>query len=166
MFTCTSCKAPLPASAFGPSKTGKNGYASHCRKCKSNATRALKRKKQIQVAGRAPGRSCEICGFLFVLDAGQYFAPHWDHSHVTGKFRGWLCFRCNIVLGYYKDNPQVFQQFVTYLQDSVELEEALAQLPLPPEKPAKPRRKKRAPAPKKARKRAKKSDNTSSGTTE
>jgi NTP pyrophosphatase (non-canonical NTP hydrolase) len=35
---------------------------------------------------------CDICGRIKKLA--------WDHSHVTGLFRGWLCFTCNTHLGW------------------------------------------------------------------
>ena len=41
-----------------------------------------------------PGCACECCGRQ--IDA----TPSADHDHATGKFRGWLCRRCNTGLGY------------------------------------------------------------------
>lgn len=37
---------------------------------------------------------CEICTTHCKL---QY-----DHDHQTGLFRGWLCFRCNVLVGWYE----------------------------------------------------------------
>jgi len=39
-----------------------------------------------------------------------------DHCHVTNKFRGLLCSRCNSALGMLKDNILVAQNLLTYLQ--------------------------------------------------
>lgn len=38
-----------------------------------------------------------------------------DHDHVTGLFRGLLCFRCNAVLGLFGDDPNLFQSSIQYL---------------------------------------------------
>jgi hypothetical protein len=38
-----------------------------------------------------------------------------DHNHETGEFRGVLCKQCNRALGMFKDNPQVLQNAVEYL---------------------------------------------------
>lgn len=38
-----------------------------------------------------------------------------DHCHETGKIRGLLCQRCNSVLGYMKDDPNLLQSAVEYL---------------------------------------------------
>lgn len=36
---------------------------------------------------------CEACG----LSSKNM---RWDHDHVTGLFRGWICHRCNLMLGF------------------------------------------------------------------
>lgn len=41
---------------------------------------------------------------------------HLDHNHETGKFRGWLCPKCNLSLGYAQDSIQILQGLVSYLQ--------------------------------------------------
>lgn len=38
-----------------------------------------------------------------------------DHDHVTGKCRGWLCGRCNIVLGQLGDSPERIRGLADYL---------------------------------------------------
>jgi len=42
-----------------------------------------------------------------------------DHCHVTGKVRGMLCQRCNLVLGYSKDNRYYLMSTVDYLHKSI-----------------------------------------------
>lgn len=39
-----------------------------------------------------------------------------DHCHITGKFRGLLCSRCNSALGMLKDNVLVAENLVRYLR--------------------------------------------------
>jgi hypothetical protein len=38
-----------------------------------------------------------------------------DHNHTTGEFRGVLCKQCNRALGMFKDDPQVLESAVEYL---------------------------------------------------
>lgn len=38
-----------------------------------------------------------------------------DHDHKTKSARGLLCHRCNITLGRFQDNPQLFQNAIDYL---------------------------------------------------
>ena len=40
---------------------------------------------------------------------------HLDHDHVTGKFRGLLCYRHNLLLGYARDNKEELQDAISYL---------------------------------------------------
>ena len=40
-----------------------------------------------------------------------------DHCHVSGKFRGWLCPRCNKTLGMVKDNPELLRKLADYLEN-------------------------------------------------
>ena len=41
-----------------------------------------------------------------------------DHSHSNGNTRGALCFRCNSMLGYFKDNPETIRRAIEYLKSN------------------------------------------------
>jgi hypothetical protein len=43
---------------------------------------------------------------------------HMDHDHKTGKFRGWLCFSCNVGLGKFKDSVDLLILAAEYLEKS------------------------------------------------
>lgn len=55
-------------------------------------------------------RICEICGDS---EADRY---HLDHCHNTGRVRGCLCSRCNLMLGQAKDNIEILQAGIDYLK--------------------------------------------------
>ena len=63
-------------------------------------------------AGREVREHCEVCYSHGVVD--------FDHDHKTGKFRGWLCRRCNLVLGMVKDNRHLLGNLALYLDISDE----------------------------------------------
>jgi len=60
-----------------------------------------------QTAGKKKPEQCELCGSIGVIC--------FDHCHKTGKFRGWICRRCNLVLGMVKDNQELLVSMVDYL---------------------------------------------------
>lgn len=39
-----------------------------------------------------------------------------DHCHETGKIRGLLCRKCNVALGYFRDNTEYLKRAILYLQ--------------------------------------------------
>lgn len=53
------------------------------------------------------GQTCEICD----TDKKIYY----DHDHKTGRFRGWLCYNCNLMLGFAKDNIETLDKAKEYL---------------------------------------------------
>ena len=65
--------------------------------------------KRIQEAGRNKPELCEIC-------STNEFKIVFDHCHNSGKFRGWICDRCNRVLGIVKDSPQLLKELALYLE--------------------------------------------------
>lgn len=59
------------------------------------------------LAGRPRSKYCEICGVIGPVC--------FDHDHKTGKFRGWICKKCNWALGLACDNIKVLQAMIDYL---------------------------------------------------
>lgn len=65
--------------------------------------------KMWDIAGRPRQDSCELC-FDKVMTV-------FDHCHDGGHFRGWICDRCNRVLGSVKDDIHLLQAMIKYLEN-------------------------------------------------
>lgn len=61
------------------------------------------------------GGVCATCGCLPDTKNGYLCV---DHDHETGRVRGLLCRRCNVVLGQVNDNMDILQSLIDYLSDS------------------------------------------------
>ena len=61
----------------------------------------------LEQAGRPKPARCECCG-----DPAKLV---FDHDHVSGKFRGWICQHCNHALGHVRDDPLRLTKLITYL---------------------------------------------------
>lgn len=73
-----------------------------------------KKSKQELNASRPRPDTCEICD-----DPDQQGRVlSWDHDHLTGAFRGWLCGFCNTALGLARDNPSTLRKMADYLERS------------------------------------------------
>jgi hypothetical protein len=85
---------------------------------KGGGTRAEKlRKRRMKkldyLATKPRSETCEICGsFREATKKAMCF----DHDHKTGKFRGWICYRCNMALGLVMDNIGILGNMIQYLQ--------------------------------------------------
>lgn len=69
-------------------------------------------KKEItltEIAGRSRPTLCELC-------SSDKFRIVFDHCHISGKFRGWICDQCNKVLGLVKDSREVLGKMIVYLE--------------------------------------------------
>ena len=66
-------------------------------------------KHKEEKAGRPRPTECEVCG-------GTSGGIHFDHDHVTGEFRGWLCGNCNTALGLLKDDTERLHLLAQYLE--------------------------------------------------
>jgi len=68
---------------------------------------------KIRTAPRIMPDKCEVCGLM-----GKSFKKglHYDHNHRTGKFRGWLCIKCNMALGMVGDNINILEKLIVYLK--------------------------------------------------
>ena len=120
---CCECKIEKPASDFYVSKQHCKGLTGVCKSC----DRKRKRRYRYGLLGsdlkKLENLPCGICGVL-EEDAQQQRSFHVDHDHQTGLVRGILCQHCNIGLGHFKDNPELLQNAILYLQQSKELSNA------------------------------------------
>ncbi len=74
-----------------------------------NKILSAQRRKE-RKAGKKKSEQCEICGAFGIIE--------FDHDHKTGKFRGWICHRCNWTLGLVKDNKEILSEMIEYLRNS------------------------------------------------
>jgi len=66
------------------------------------------------LAGRPRPLTCDICGGSH--EGRQHNGIVFDHCHQHGHFRGWLCDRCNKVLGAIGDNTNLLRKMISYLE--------------------------------------------------
>jgi hypothetical protein len=71
------------------------------------AKNMMRRLREAQ-AGRPKPEFCEICGT-------SERPIQFDHCHQRGTFRGWICNKCNHVLGIINDNPSWLWKLIEYL---------------------------------------------------
>jgi hypothetical protein len=64
----------------------------------------------VATAGRPRPNVCDVC-------AEFNRAIVFDHCHLTHTFRGWLCDRCNKVLGIMKDSSELLRLLATYIEE-------------------------------------------------
>ena len=59
--------------------------------------------------------ACDVCG---VPEVELFKRLQMDHSHETGRFRGWLCGKCNKALGLLGDSEDVLVDALHYIMNS------------------------------------------------
>ncbi len=123
---CTLCRKILPAESF-PKKDSVY-YHSRCRECRNQQRSENQLKQNLREHGVSieeyesllsqQNGGCAICGLSNVKHShGKNRVPLvFDHCHVTGKFRGMLCQRCNRALGLIGDNAELLEKSVAYLR--------------------------------------------------
>jgi hypothetical protein len=57
---------------------------------------------------------CAICGIEESVCKQKLCM---DHNHTTGKFRGWLCHKCNSGIGSFDDNPHLLEKAASWLRE-------------------------------------------------
>jgi hypothetical protein len=126
MKACTKCKIPQALIEFHKSPVSKDGYHSWCKSCKRKnrpnpvaywgKTYKLSTIEYTTLFEKHDG-CCHIC---FVKPLPSVNNPnrrrlYIDHNHETGEVRGLLCMKCNTMLGFVDENPEIFKSAITYL---------------------------------------------------
>ena len=124
---CSKCGRTLPVSCFGKMPGDDTLYRSHCKDCSCEDRALLGFKKTLQKYGitqdqydsilAAQGGNCAICHRPGGGSKRERWQPLvFDHSHVTGKFRGLLCAKCNLGLGNFDDRHDFLEAAAAYLR--------------------------------------------------
>ena len=131
---CTKCKQEKDKSQYHKLKLGKDGLNPVCTECRNKFQRAnrelngyrsqikymygLSYTDYLNLIEKQNG-VCIGCESPFYVENDSLSIPCVDHCHTTGKVRGILCKRCNLALGYVKDNPNTLESLLLYLQDKI-----------------------------------------------
>ena len=107
--TCGACEVEQNYPSDFPPQGG------ICKNCRNERHRRSKLRRKYgltdeQVDSMPDG--CEICGDPCVTGR----RPAADHNHATGKFRGWLCVRHNMGIGYFQDDVEQLRAAIEYLE--------------------------------------------------
>lgn len=83
---------------------------------RDHVTERQRRERRLaELAGRPRPLICEVCESE---NERRKDVIAFDHCHKTGKFRGWLCDRCNMTIGAAADDPSLLRKLADYLDKS------------------------------------------------
>lgn len=94
--------------------------AAYARWSKSNPDKCSAARRNCVITRTEPP-VCEICGLPESQKGrgGNMKRLAVDHCHATGKFRGWLCHRCNLTIGSMHDSPELLIKAAQYLKGAL-----------------------------------------------
>lgn len=117
---CNTCNILKPLGEYSRAAGG-NHVRPDCKQC-SNHAQAVREKLKKSIPYPEESYCCPICNKS--SDELRYKTQPdrkvWclDHNHTTDKFRGYICFRCNIAVGQVKDDPDIAYRLFEYLKGS------------------------------------------------
>ena len=131
---CKDCGEVKPLDEFTNNVRSKDGKQHFCKECglaRKRAWRAANPEKEAAQGRRAQLKSnygitveqydemyeaqdgcCAICGNP--EQGAKRF--HVDHDHETGEVRALLCHLCNVGIGHFRDDPELLQAAIEYLE--------------------------------------------------
>lgn len=121
-YRCYGCKQELPAADFAPGMAKRGSGNRICRLCKNKGERERvarspnrDRRRTLRLYGLslegfeamkvAQEGLCALCGEPPRVQVSGKSALEVDHDKRTGRVRGLLCKRCNVLLGMVDDDP-------------------------------------------------------------
>ena len=142
---CTKCNIAKPESEFHKEarNPNRNYKRSNCKSCDAEKNRRylslpgmkerkaeIKRRSNRRLSYNFPPELYDqrleeqgnVCGICKTDIPGGRGAFHADHNHQTNQPRGVLCHNCNVALGNFKDNPDLLQAAIDYLNKYSEVE--------------------------------------------
>lgn len=137
LLECSTCREMKPPSSFYVRSDRPRGRKASCKACSAPSTKQVRQWRESNPEKAALGRKRErvqiyklsveeydemlerqdgVCAICLTDEPGGQGAWHIDHNHETGKVRGLLCTRCNLGLGYFRDNQASLKRAMAYLE--------------------------------------------------
>lgn len=126
---CNQCEQRKPIEDFYRRRERGERRYGHCKTCQNersrkslakNRTKANERARRARIKAKF-GISLEAHDILVAQPCAicdETEAPRvLDHCHTTGRIRGVLCQRCNLMIGQAKDDPVRLNKAIIYLID-------------------------------------------------
>ena len=119
---CGKYKNNKTSYRFYASRFDKNGYRARmnsvCRLCENKHNRQLALIKKTCPPCPEYGTPCPIC-LIPVHKEHKGRKNRWtcDHDHDTGKFRDWICHKCNNAIGRFNEDIDTIQRAAEYLKE-------------------------------------------------
>lgn len=130
---CSKCKEEKQLTDFHKNKVGKHGVHHYCKSCNSvqkkssynyvkSRNRGILNKynltlEEVENLYIIQDKKCKICNIEY-LSVSKHGGLYIDHCHTTGKVRGLLCSKCNMLLGASNDNISILKSAINYIVDS------------------------------------------------
>ena len=137
---CIDCGEPKYKNEFHKHKAAKDGLKNYCKECNKKRVREFKKRNpelkklwaknsylkkkyninldEYNILLKNQNGKCAICKKNPKPNKGLAV----DHSHITGKIRGLLCYKCNNGLGLFDDNISYLKNAIGYLKYQATLE--------------------------------------------
>ena len=125
---CVKCNNVKPLTSFGSNwrrTDGSKSYMNVCSECTYASQRIVLKLKET-TPPPPDNYCCPICNsssedLKNKIDTAYqaYNRGSWvlDHDHSSGKFRGWLCNKCNSALGWLQDDINYVRRALNYLEN-------------------------------------------------
>lgn len=115
---CSRCQVHLPVDSFSKKKGTRDGFASRCKPCMRDIQWYIRygiTPEQYSRLLESQDYLCAICRKPEPNPRYEYLSV--DHDHTTGEVRGLLCSLCNPMIGYAKNDPEILESAIRYLQE-------------------------------------------------
>lgn len=123
---CGRCNEIKTVDCFSVDRNTRTKLTSRCKECNKkeygsdyNKRASYKRRLRIlynatedDITDFMSRNKCDICGVKFKGTRHKHF----DHCHISNRYRGALCTACNVGLGFFNDDAPTLRKAISYLE--------------------------------------------------
>ena len=120
---CRRCGVLKPFNAYEINSYGSQRFPRKiCKECRdtqqdSKKVAIIKKWGTVKIIRPPEGTRCECCNTPMTYGQKNMNSMCFDHDPVREEFRGWICKKCNTVIGFLGDNLDGTKKLVMYLEE-------------------------------------------------